>query len=185
MSGGVRTQNNMVKTIILVINNTPQKTYRIVQYTDSWNQLYSLMVNSHKFMLGTCIASRWAGHPWGSCADAEGDAVGFDGSVYARVRLVEGVADFVGSAAHLHEVVRLWFLFESDFIWFHHLATCLSDPCRPPALGSTVTVMKLPKILAFSACMAWLWHIGDHHPEIEDMRVQKTTGSSRQIETAR
>ena len=30
---------NMVKTIILVINNTPQKTYRIAQYTDSWNRL--------------------------------------------------------------------------------------------------------------------------------------------------
>ena len=29
----------MVKAIILVINNTPQKTYRIAQYTDSWNRL--------------------------------------------------------------------------------------------------------------------------------------------------
>ena len=30
---------NMVKVIILVINNIPQKTYRIAQYTDSWNRL--------------------------------------------------------------------------------------------------------------------------------------------------
>ena len=30
---------NMVKAIILVINNTPQKTYRIAQYTDSRNRL--------------------------------------------------------------------------------------------------------------------------------------------------
>jgi hypothetical protein len=28
---------NMVKAIILVTNNTPQKTYRIAQHTDSWN----------------------------------------------------------------------------------------------------------------------------------------------------
>ncbi len=33
---------NMVKAIILVINNTPQKTHRIAQYTDSWNRLHSL-----------------------------------------------------------------------------------------------------------------------------------------------
>jgi hypothetical protein len=33
---------NMVKAIILVINNTPQKTYRIAQYTDSWNRFHSL-----------------------------------------------------------------------------------------------------------------------------------------------
>ena len=32
----------MVKTIILVINNTPQKTYRIAQYTVAWYQLHSL-----------------------------------------------------------------------------------------------------------------------------------------------
>jgi hypothetical protein len=36
---------NMVKAIILVINNTPQKTYRIAQYTDSWNQLHSLVLS--------------------------------------------------------------------------------------------------------------------------------------------
>ena len=34
---------NMVKDIILVINNTPQKTYRIAQYTDSWNLFHSLI----------------------------------------------------------------------------------------------------------------------------------------------
>ncbi len=34
---------NMVKAIILVVNNTPQKTYRIVQYTDSWNRFHSLL----------------------------------------------------------------------------------------------------------------------------------------------
>ncbi len=34
---------NMVKAIILVINNTPQKTYRIAQYTDSWNRFHSLV----------------------------------------------------------------------------------------------------------------------------------------------
>jgi hypothetical protein len=28
---------------ILVINNTPQKTYRIAQYTDSWKQLHSIV----------------------------------------------------------------------------------------------------------------------------------------------
>ena len=33
---------NMVKAIIFVINNTPQKTYRIAQYTDSWNRFHSL-----------------------------------------------------------------------------------------------------------------------------------------------
>jgi len=33
---------NMVKAIILVINNTPQKTHRIAQYTDSWNRFHSL-----------------------------------------------------------------------------------------------------------------------------------------------
>jgi hypothetical protein len=27
---------------MLVINNAPQKTYRIAQYTDSWNRLHSL-----------------------------------------------------------------------------------------------------------------------------------------------
>jgi hypothetical protein len=32
---------NMMKTIILAINNTPQKTYRIAQYTDFWNQFHS------------------------------------------------------------------------------------------------------------------------------------------------
>jgi hypothetical protein len=32
---------NMVKAIILVINNTSQKTYRIAQYTDSWNRFHS------------------------------------------------------------------------------------------------------------------------------------------------
>ena len=32
----------MVKVIILVINNTPQKTFRIAQYTDSWNRFHSL-----------------------------------------------------------------------------------------------------------------------------------------------
>ena len=34
---------NMVKAIILVINNTPQQTYRIAQYTDSWNRFHSLV----------------------------------------------------------------------------------------------------------------------------------------------
>jgi hypothetical protein len=33
---------SMVKTIILVINNTPQKTYRIAQYTVAWYRLHSL-----------------------------------------------------------------------------------------------------------------------------------------------
>ena len=33
---------DMVKAIISGITNTPQKTYRIAQYTDSWNQLHSL-----------------------------------------------------------------------------------------------------------------------------------------------
>jgi hypothetical protein len=35
---------NMVKVIILVIINTPQKTYRIAQYTDSWNRFHSLQM---------------------------------------------------------------------------------------------------------------------------------------------
>jgi hypothetical protein len=34
---------NMVKAIMLVINHTPQKTYRIAQYTDSWNRFHSLI----------------------------------------------------------------------------------------------------------------------------------------------
>jgi hypothetical protein len=38
---------NMVKAIILVINNTPQKTYRIAQYTDSWNRFHSLVTVKH------------------------------------------------------------------------------------------------------------------------------------------
>ncbi len=33
---------NMVKTMILAIDNTPQKTYHIAQYTDSRNQLQPL-----------------------------------------------------------------------------------------------------------------------------------------------
>jgi len=33
---------DMVKTITSGITNTPQKTYRIAQYTDSWNWLHSL-----------------------------------------------------------------------------------------------------------------------------------------------
>ena len=32
----------MVKAIISGITNTLQKTYRIAQYTDSWNRLHSL-----------------------------------------------------------------------------------------------------------------------------------------------
>jgi hypothetical protein len=28
----------------LVINNTPQKTYRVAQYSDSWNRFHSLSV---------------------------------------------------------------------------------------------------------------------------------------------
>ena len=34
---------NMVKTIILVITNTPQKTYRIAQYTLAWYRFHSLV----------------------------------------------------------------------------------------------------------------------------------------------
>jgi hypothetical protein len=37
---------NMVNDIILVINNTPQKTYSIAQYTDSWNRFHSLEILS-------------------------------------------------------------------------------------------------------------------------------------------
>ncbi len=33
---------NMVRAIISGITNTPRKTYRIAQYTDSWNRLHSL-----------------------------------------------------------------------------------------------------------------------------------------------
>jgi hypothetical protein len=33
---------NMVKTIKLVINNTPQKTHRIAQYTVAWYRLHAL-----------------------------------------------------------------------------------------------------------------------------------------------
>jgi hypothetical protein len=35
---------NMVKAMILAINNTPQKTYRIAQYTDSRNRVHPLQV---------------------------------------------------------------------------------------------------------------------------------------------
>jgi len=35
---------DMVKTILSGITNTPQKTYRIAQETDSWNRLHSLQI---------------------------------------------------------------------------------------------------------------------------------------------
>ena len=39
---------NVVKTIILVINNNPQKTYRIAQYTVAWYRLLSLITRSER-----------------------------------------------------------------------------------------------------------------------------------------
>ena len=39
---------NMVKAIISATNTTPQKTYRIAQYTDSMNRLYPLREIGHK-----------------------------------------------------------------------------------------------------------------------------------------
>jgi hypothetical protein len=46
---------NMVKDIILVINNTPQKTYRIAQYTDSWNLFHSLISLRTACVMYTCF----------------------------------------------------------------------------------------------------------------------------------
>jgi hypothetical protein len=49
---------NMVKVIILVINNTPQKTYRFAQYTDSWNQLHSLRAGQRHASLRRMASTR-------------------------------------------------------------------------------------------------------------------------------
>jgi hypothetical protein len=58
----------MVKAIILVINNTPNKTYRIAQCTDSWNQLHSLHPRRCVFLTAVPIIKLFA---WG-----EGDIGG-------------------------------------------------------------------------------------------------------------
>jgi len=40
--GGIIKPSDVLYAIILVINSTPQKTYRVAQCTDSWNRLHSL-----------------------------------------------------------------------------------------------------------------------------------------------